>query len=207
MRRHAAPGAPWLGKHDHVFGGRAALELKRQARCLLQGEVARWPGVGVSQTEQEINVRGPRADPMQPCERGMGCIGFHVGKRSKINLAFGNRITEGLHGPDLGPRQSKPGKLGRACTPQRIGMKGIEGGREPCPDRGGARGRKLLGANNGAQPRESGGPPAQCRLPGSVDELCQPGIRLCQHAQRGSKIGIVMEDIGSHGRDGTRPDI
>jgi hypothetical protein len=46
---------------------------------------------------------------MQSCERGMGRIGFHVGKRGKINLAFGNRITEAPASRNTGRKTCRAG--------------------------------------------------------------------------------------------------
>jgi len=72
-------------------------------------------------------------------------------------------------------------------------VEGIERADKTSPDRGCACGRELLRADDGAQARESRGPPPQRRSSSNGDELCQPRIGFCQDGKRGGEIGVVAK--------------
>ena len=76
-----APGPPGFRERSHLLGGRARLEREHEPRRLLQGEIAGGPGIGVAETEQEIDVGGPGTDAVHRGQRGVGLVGWLVGER------------------------------------------------------------------------------------------------------------------------------
>ena len=62
-------------------------EAKRQPRRFLQRKVARRPGIGMAEAEQQIDVGGPGADAVQRRERGMRIVGRHLGQAHRRSIA------------------------------------------------------------------------------------------------------------------------
>src|SRR5262245_66206754 len=52
----AAPGSPGFGERAHLLRGWTCIEAEQQPRCLLQRQIARRPGVGMPEEEQEIAI-------------------------------------------------------------------------------------------------------------------------------------------------------
>ena len=198
MRRHSAQRAPCLGELDHVLTHWPALELECQPCRLLQRKVAGGPGIRVSQAKQEINVRGPRPDAVQGGERDVGIVGLHAGERAKIDRALRNRAGDGLHGLDLRPGEPDARELDWSRAPDRIMVKGVERRTEPSPDGGGARGRELLRANDGAQAGESGRPAPQRRPSGDVEQPRKARVCRRQGCQGRIEIGVVTKKMRGH---------
>src|SRR2546426_7534384 len=101
MRRAPAPWPPFLGELDHLFGRRPPLQAESETRCLLQGKIPCRPSIGMTETEQQINVCCPRADAVQPGKHGMRVVGVEERKRIEVDLAFGDRRADRLDGLDL----------------------------------------------------------------------------------------------------------
>ena len=150
----------------------------------------------MAEAKEEINVGGPGTDAVQRGERGMGVVGFHLAKRSEVDLALGDGRADRLHGLDFRPRQPDPRQPLRPGAPHGVMMKGIEGGRQPAPDGARAGGRKLLGCHNRAQPAKAGVTPAQAWLPGMVEQFLQARVRGHELLQRGLQIGVGVEEVG-----------
>ena len=89
-----APPPPRHGRHASasliMLCSRRArfFRSKRDARRLLQGEVAGRPGVGMAEAEQQIDVGGPRPDAVQRDQRGMRLVGLHLRDGVEIDVAL-----------------------------------------------------------------------------------------------------------------------
>ena len=72
----------------------------------------------------------------------------------------------------------------------------IEGGEQPVADGGGARGRKLLPADDGAQAGKAGFAPAQAEGAGLLGDRREPRIGEDQLGEPGVEIGLGVEEVG-----------
>ena len=68
------------------------------------GYYAGWPGVGIAEAEQQIDIGAPGADAVQRGERGVGLVGLHASDGLKIDGALCDRGTDRLQRLDLRPR-------------------------------------------------------------------------------------------------------
>ena len=142
----------------------------------------------MAQAGQQINVGGPRTDPVHGGQRGVRVVGPDRGKACKRQLAVFDRARDRLYGADFGCGQPKPGEPGRSRLEDRIGLERIERGFEPAPDRVGAGGRKLLRDDNRDQRGEAVLAPAQRRPAGFGQQAAQtagPLFRAPQARRRG----------------------
>ena len=79
-------------------------------------------------------------------------------------------------------------------------VKRIKGGAQTGPDRGGARGRELLAADNMRKAHKSGLAPAQRRHAGHREYRLKPRVLLQQRLDRGFEIGLAVE-VEGHSKD------
>ena len=139
---------------------------------LLDREVARGPGVGVAEAEQQINVGGPGADAVQRGQRGMRLVGLHRGDRVEVDMALRDRLADRLDRLDLGVRKAEPLELVRRARAARC-----RGGTDRTPPSAGrgspprsrskAAGRRRWRRARHSRPR--GGAAPACRtFPGSA---------------------------------------
>ena len=75
-------------------------------------------------------------------------------------------------------------------------VKRIEGGEQPVADGGGARGRELLPAHDGAQAGEARLAPAQREAAGFFRHRLEARIMKDQLRDRGFELGLRMEKLG-----------
>src|SRR3954452_12077897 len=64
LRRRPAPGAPAFREFRQRFGGRALVQAEAELDGFLKRKVACGKSVRVTDAEQQIDVRRPRADPL-----------------------------------------------------------------------------------------------------------------------------------------------
>ena len=102
---------------------------------------------------------------------------------SRIDLIFGSGKAEPL-------------ELVGARPPHGVMMKRIEGGEQPVPDGGGAGGRKLLAADDGAQAGIARFAAAQAEGARLFGDRLEPRIGQDQLRQPGLQIGVGMKEVG-----------
>ena len=176
MRRHPAPGPPGLGELRQRLGVRPLAQAEGDARRFLHGEVAGRQGIGMAEAEQQINVGGPRPDAVQRGERGMRLVGLHGADARRDRCALGDGLADLLDRFDLRRRQAEPLELVGARAAHRVVMERIEGREQPGPDRGGAGGRELLPAHDGAQAGKARFAAAQAERAGLFGDRLEPRI-------------------------------
>ena len=147
----------------------------------------------MSQAEQQVDVGRPRPDTVDGAQRLMCGIGRHVRQRLAIEGAAGDGPGDLLEGADFRRRQAKPGESVGARPDQGMGGERIIGGREPPPDRAGARGRKLLGNHNAGDPGKTAWAAPQRQGSGDGDHLGKPGIGRDQRAKAYGDIGFGVD--------------
>ena len=97
----------------------------------------------------------------------------------------------------FGARQAEPLELVGARAAHRVVMERIEGGEQPVADRGGARGRELLAADDGAQAGKARLAPAQAEGAGLLGDRRKPRIGEDQlRPAPASQIGLGVEEVG-----------
>ena len=99
-----------------------------------------------------------------------------------VPIAFRVRI--------FGARQSEPRELVGACEPHRVVVKRIERRHQPAADRGGARGRELLAADN-REPGKAALAPAQRGHAGLFQDRREPRILGDQRGHAGLRSASV----------------
>ena len=106
--RAATPrhGPPSLGDPLEARRVRPRLELERELRCLLQGEIACGKGVGMAEAEQEENVGRPGAYALHRDERRMRVLGVERGQTRKIEAAFRDRFGDRAQRADFRRRKA-----------------------------------------------------------------------------------------------------
>src|SRR5262249_47259350 len=90
MGSHASLRPPGLGHFRQDLGIRPLAQTEGNPCRFLNREVARGKRIGMAETEQQINIGGPRADPMQRSECRMGLVRVHVPDCCEIDTAFGD---------------------------------------------------------------------------------------------------------------------
>jgi len=196
MRGYASVRPPDFRERDHLFVGRTRLQRKGNARGFLQGEIARRPGIGVTEAEQQIDIGGPRPDPVQGDECLMRDIRLALGDRVEIEFALFERMRDRLDRFDLGRGKSEPAELVGARAAQRLGMERIEGALQPAPDRARTLGRQLLAADDAGEAWKSALSAAQIRLPGLIEHRRKARVRDQEQGRRGGQIGLGVEEVG-----------
>jgi len=138
MRRCPAHRAPWVGQFSHLFHSGARGQAEAQSDSLLDGKVARRPGVPVAKAEQEVDVGRPGADTMQRRQSCMRQIGRLVGERVEIEALAREFPRQCFQRFDLSCRQAKATQPLGASGADRLMIQWIKGRVEPSPDRRGA---------------------------------------------------------------------
>ena len=139
-------------------------------------------------------VHGPT--PCSAVSAACADVGVHIADRGQIDASLGDGLADLPDRLDLGRREAKPLELVGARPPHRVVMKRIEGGEQPGADRGGARGRKLLPADDGAQAGIAGFAAAQAEGAGLFGDRLEPRIGQDQLRQAGLQIGVGMKEMG-----------
>src|SRR5664279_5331432 len=120
MRRYAAPWPPGLGQFGQRLGVWPLAQIERDAGGLLYREIAGRKGVGVAETEQEIDVGGPRPDAVQCDQRGMRLVGRHVADGIEIDVLLSHRLADFFDRFYFRRRQAEPLELVGARAADRI---------------------------------------------------------------------------------------
>ena len=89
--RDRSPRAPRPGDTTDAIGARQRAHSLDLADGRDKREVARWPDVGAAKRHQQVNVRGPRADPAELDERGSGLVVVQRRDRGGIELTGDDR--------------------------------------------------------------------------------------------------------------------
>jgi len=198
MRRYAAPGPPAFRDLAEPLGVWPLAQIERDARGLLHGEIAGGKRIGMAETEQQINVGGPRSDAVQRGELRMRLVGGHVADGAEIDVALCQSFADFADRLDLGRRQAEPLELVGARLAYGVVVERIERGEQPLADRAGACRRKLLPADDGAKAGKTRLPPAQRKGAGLFRHGFQTRILEDQLRQRSVEIGLGVEEVG-HG--------
>jgi hypothetical protein len=151
----------------------------------------------MAEAEQEIDIGGPRTDPVQLDQLGVRHIGIHVADRIEIDLATRHRLADLLDRLDLVEGEAKPPQLVGPGEAYRVMMKRIERREQLVADGGRSGGRKLLPADDRAEPLEARFTPAERKCAGFLRSGNEPGIALQQFLQPGCEIGVGVEE-GRH---------
>ncbi|MCC6890260.1 MAG: hypothetical protein IT536_17165 [Hyphomicrobiales bacterium] len=123
----------------------------------MQGEVARWPRIGVPETEQQVDIGGPGAYSVHRHQGPMRFIGWNLAEACEIEFARLDLAGDRLQRLDFRQREADPLQPLAARPADRDGLEGIESVHQTPPDRGCARGRKLLGDDDRGEAGKIGG--------------------------------------------------
>ena len=100
----------------------------------------------MAEAEQQIDVGGPRADAVQRRQRVVRGVGVLFRQHVEVQPLGGQFARDVFQRLDLGGGKAEPAEAVGAGLADRLMIERIERGREPSPDRRGARGRELLAA-------------------------------------------------------------
>ena len=94
MCSHASPRTPCLGHFRERLCVRTLSQAKGNASRLLDCEIAGRKCVRMAETEQKINVGGPRADAVKRGKGGMCFVGAHVADCREVNTSVGDGLSD-----------------------------------------------------------------------------------------------------------------
>ena len=96
MRGGAAQGPPRFRQRRHLLGGRTRLQAEANFYRLLHRDIACRPGVAMAETEQQIDVGGPRADAGQRGQRVVRGVGVLARENFEVQPLLGELARDVL---------------------------------------------------------------------------------------------------------------
>ena len=150
----------------------------------------------MAEAEQQIDVGGPRADAVQRGQRVVRGVGILFRQHVEVQPLGGEFARDVLQRLDLGGGQAEPAEPVGAGLADRLMIERIERGREPPPDRRGARGRQLLAADDRGEAGKTRLALPQRRHARELEDRLQPRVLLDQRVDGVFEVGLAVEVDG-----------
>jgi len=139
---------------------------------------------------QQINIRSPWTDAVDCGQRGVRFIGGHVAEPAQRKFAAPDGACDLLERADFWRGKAEPRQPGWPGAPDRFAVERRERGIETPPDSACARGRELLGDDDGGKPGKAVGATPQRRPAGLLQQSGKSRIGPLQGGKRGVEIGF-----------------
>ena len=192
MRGDPAPRPPGVADRHRFLHARAFVEREGNPDRLLNGEIARRPGIAMPKAEQQIDVRRPRSDAVQCRQCIVRVVGRCFRQRGKIEPAVMNLAGDEFQRSDLCDRQTEALQTVVARQADVMMLERVViGRRHPRPDRRRRRCRELLAADRRGKSGEARRAAAQRRHSGGRENRLQPRVPRDKRSHRGFEIGLL----------------